>query len=97
MLNGHVVHLSALEYKLLDCLIQNARRVLTHQTLLSHIWGWEYSEETDYLKVYVRRPEGRARAGPGRTSLHRDGARTRLAFLPVLKVTALFTSTLTHL
>ena len=53
--NGRLVSMSSLEYKLLDCFVQNADRLLTHQTLLSHVWGWEYVEETDYLKVYVHR------------------------------------------
>jgi two-component system KDP operon response regulator KdpE len=63
-INGRVVHLSALEYKLLDCFVENAGRVLTHQTLLSHIWGWEYAEETDYLKVYVHRLRAKIEQDP---------------------------------
>ena len=26
---------------------------MTHQSLLTQVWGWEYGEQTDYLKVYV--------------------------------------------
>jgi DNA-binding response OmpR family regulator len=51
--DGKLVPLSATEYKLLACLLDHAGRVLTHQSLLTQIWGWEYAEETDYLKVYV--------------------------------------------
>jgi DNA-binding response OmpR family regulator len=47
------VDLSPIEYKLLDCFLDNAGRILTHQSLLTQVWGWEYADETDYLKVYV--------------------------------------------
>jgi DNA-binding response OmpR family regulator len=53
--NGCLVSMSSLEYKLLDCFIENTDRILTHQALLAHVWGWEYTEETDYLKVYIHR------------------------------------------
>jgi two-component system KDP operon response regulator KdpE len=32
----------------------HAGRVLTHRTLLRAVWGPEYGEEADYLRVYVR-------------------------------------------
>ena len=34
---------------------QNADLFLTHQALLSHAWGWEHIEETDYCKEYIHR------------------------------------------
>ena len=54
-IDGCLVPMSSLEYKLLNCFVENAERVMTHQALLSHVWGWEYIEETDYLKVYIHR------------------------------------------
>jgi two-component system, OmpR family, KDP operon response regulator KdpE len=45
--------LSPIEYKLLNCFLDNAGRILTHQSLLTQVWGWEYADETDYLKVYI--------------------------------------------
>jgi len=50
---GEPVNLSAIEYKLLSCLLDNARFVCTHRTLLIQVWGWEYVDELDYLKVYI--------------------------------------------
>jgi two-component system KDP operon response regulator KdpE len=47
------VDLSPTEFKLLTCFLDNAGRVLTHQSLLTQVWGWEYVEQTDYLKVYI--------------------------------------------
>ena len=51
--DGQRVDLSAIEYKLLACFLDHANMVLTHQNLLTQVWGWEYAEEKDYLKVYV--------------------------------------------
>jgi two-component system KDP operon response regulator KdpE len=50
---GCAVELSAIEFKLLECLLDNAGRISTHQSLLTQVWGWEYADETDYLKVYI--------------------------------------------
>ena len=49
------VALTALEYKLLYHLVRNAGRVLPHETLLAKVWGREYTDEIDYLRVYIRR------------------------------------------
>ena len=53
--DGKVVSLTPTEYSLLYHLSRNAGRVLPHQTLLAKVWGREYTDEVDYLKVYVRR------------------------------------------
>lgn len=52
---GRRVELTPTEYKLLYHLIRNAGYVLTHGTLLAKVWGREYVDEVDYLRVYVRR------------------------------------------
>lgn len=52
-IEGEPVDLSAIEFKLLDCFLDHPNRVLTHRTLLTRVWGWEYDGEVDYLKVYV--------------------------------------------
>lgn len=53
--NGSTVRLTPTEYSLLFHLTRNAGRVLPHHTLLAKVWGREYTDEIDYLKVYVRR------------------------------------------
>jgi DNA-binding response OmpR family regulator len=35
--------------------VRNAGHVLQHGTLLAKVWGREYVDEVDYLRVYVRR------------------------------------------
>jgi two-component system KDP operon response regulator KdpE len=54
-LGDELVPLTATEYKLLYHLVRNAGRVLPHETLLAKVWGREYVDEIDYLRVYIRR------------------------------------------
>jgi two-component system KDP operon response regulator KdpE len=54
-IRGRQVRLTPTEYSLLYHLTRNAGRVLPHHTLLAKVWGREYADEIDYLKVYVRR------------------------------------------
>ena len=54
-LYGEPVALTPVEYKLLYHLVRNAGHVLRHETLLTKVWGPEYSDEIDYLRVYIRR------------------------------------------
>ena len=47
--------LTPTEYKLLYHLVRNAGHVLEHGTLLAKVWGREYVDEVDYIRVYIRR------------------------------------------
>jgi two-component system, OmpR family, KDP operon response regulator KdpE len=49
------VKLTPTEYQLLQELVLNAGKVLTHSYLLNKIWGPEYQGEKDYLHVFIRR------------------------------------------
>lgn len=53
LLDGKEVHLTRIEYKLLLTLIKYAGKVVTHKQLLKDIWGHQYSEESNYLRVYM--------------------------------------------
>ncbi len=48
------VKLTCTEHKLLDYLAANHRRVLTHQSILTHVWGAADADHTEYLRVYMR-------------------------------------------
>lgn len=50
---GQEVHLPPLQYNLLTTLVKHAGKVVTNRQLLSEVWGPEYSEESQYLRVYV--------------------------------------------
>jgi DNA-binding response OmpR family regulator len=51
---GEPVKLTPTEYRLLAYLASNANRVLLHRELLRAVWGPEYGDETEYLRVYMR-------------------------------------------
>ncbi len=51
--SGGEVKLTATEYKLLAYLAQNPGRMLTHQSLLNKVWGSEYTDDVEYLRVYI--------------------------------------------
>jgi two-component system, OmpR family, KDP operon response regulator KdpE len=48
------IKLTPTEFELLHQLMLHAGKVMTHRALLQAVWGPEYGEETDYLRVYVR-------------------------------------------
>ncbi|MBN1657129.1 MAG: response regulator transcription factor [Anaerolineae bacterium] len=52
--DGEPVKLTPTEYRLLSYLASNPNRVISHRELLRAVWGPEYGEETEYLRVYVR-------------------------------------------
>ena len=53
-LRGDQVHLTPTEYGLLEVLVVNPGKLLTHQWLLRKVWGQGYGTETTYLRTYVR-------------------------------------------
>ena len=53
-LDGRRIHLTKTEYGLLEALVTNPGKLLTHQWLLRRVWGPGYAEESHYLRVYVR-------------------------------------------
>ena len=52
--NGNLVKLSATEFKLLHHLIKNEGRLLTHENLLSKVWGETYRDARDLLRVHIQ-------------------------------------------
>jgi len=52
---GKEINLTRTEYNLLQELVLNADKVLTHSHLLHKIWGPEYQGEKEYLHVFVNR------------------------------------------
>ena len=53
--DGEPIRLTPIEYNLLQYLIVNADTVLTHWALLEKVWGEEYTNAPEYLKVYIQR------------------------------------------
>ena len=50
---GEIVKLTPTEYKLLAMLVKNKGRLLEFRQLLEGVWGFEYIDDIDYLRVYV--------------------------------------------
>lgn len=53
IVEGERVDLRPTEYRLLSQLVQNAGWVIPHETLLAKVWGYEYRDETHYLRLYI--------------------------------------------
>lgn len=51
---GEGIDLTPTEFDLLCYLVRHEGRVLTHQHILTEVWGGEYANRTDYVKLYVR-------------------------------------------
>lgn len=53
IVNGERLKLTPREFRLLAFLVENADHVLSHQQLLENVWGWEYINDVDYVRIYV--------------------------------------------
>ena len=53
MVNGERVKLTPKEFRLLALLVENANRILTHKRVLEKLWGWEYTDDLDYVRIYI--------------------------------------------
>jgi len=51
--NGKLVKLTPTEYKLLELLVKNKGRIIGTQQILEKVWGFEYIDDVDYLRVYI--------------------------------------------
>jgi two-component system KDP operon response regulator KdpE len=50
---GRRLKLTPREFRLLVLLVENRDRVLSHQQLLENVWGWEYIDDVDYVRIYI--------------------------------------------
>ncbi len=67
---GELVQLSRTEWLLLQHLAANAGKVVLHSELLTKVWGPEYRDDMQYLRVWVSQDSAEARCGTGRTRSH---------------------------
>jgi DNA-binding response OmpR family regulator len=58
------VELTPIEFKLLHCLMRNAGRVLSHDVLLSTVWGYDYEGYSNQVAVYIRRLRSKLEEDP---------------------------------
>lgn len=63
--DGELVQLSRTEWLLLQHLAVNAGKVVIHTELLSKVWGPEYRDDLQYLRVWISRVRRKLGAAPG--------------------------------
>ena len=61
---GREIHLTPKEFELLVYLVQHPGVVLTHHKLLGAIWGGNYTEQTEYLRVFIGQLRKKIEADP---------------------------------
>ena len=52
--NGQSVALTRKEFDLLHCLLEHKEKVLSRETLLEQVWGFDFVGETNTVDVYIR-------------------------------------------
>ncbi len=52
-LEGKLVNLRPTEYRLLYHLVQNAGWVVSHDQILTNVWGYEYRDQPHYVRLYI--------------------------------------------
>jgi two-component system KDP operon response regulator KdpE len=52
--SGNLIHLTPKEFDLLRCQMLQPGKPLTHERLLTSVWGTEYGNEFEYLRTFVR-------------------------------------------
>jgi two-component system, OmpR family, KDP operon response regulator KdpE len=53
-LGGEPIHLTPTQSRLLETMVSNPGKLLTHRWLLQKVWGPAYQSESDYLRTFVR-------------------------------------------
>ena len=69
LVRGREVHLTPKEFELLRHLVLNAGKPLTHRRLLQAVWGPDYGDEPEYLRVMVNQLRKKIESDPARPKL----------------------------
>lgn len=51
--NGQVIKLTPIEHRLLEYLVRNNGKVVSHEELVRNVWGEQYGRETEYLHTFI--------------------------------------------
>ena len=60
------IRLTPTEWSVLELLVSNPGKLMTHKELLTRIWGPDYPRDNDYLRVYLARLRRKLEPVPGR-------------------------------
>jgi two-component system KDP operon response regulator KdpE len=66
MISNKEINLTPTEYSLMQELVLNAGKVFSHATLLGRIWGPEYAQEREYLRVFIGRLRKKIESDPNK-------------------------------
>ncbi|WP_028562008.1 response regulator transcription factor [Paenibacillus pinihumi] len=64
--SGRAFELTSKEFDLLNLFMQNPRRVLTRETIMEKIWGYDFSGESNVLEVYIAMLRQKTEDGGGK-------------------------------
>jgi two-component system KDP operon response regulator KdpE len=69
LLDNKRVNLTPKEYRLLQVLAQHPGKVITHQNLLKSVWGQAHVNNTQYLRIFVRKLRQKIEIDPNRPKI----------------------------
>jgi two-component system KDP operon response regulator KdpE len=68
-LDGKRLNLTPKEYRLLQVLARHPGKVITHQNLLNSVWGQAHVNDTQYLRIFVRKLRQKIETDPNRPKI----------------------------
>ncbi len=82
LLAGELVHVTPVEFRLLEVLVRYTGKVMTHRQLLREVWGPNHEEDGHYLRIYMRQLRRKLEVNPAEPQylLTEPGVGYRLAF-----------------
>ena len=83
-LDGAPLDLTPREFEVLAYLVRHAGKVVTHRLLLAEVWGSEYGNETQYLRVFINRLRHKIEADPAHPRYIQTEPGVGYRFLPAL-------------
>ena len=82
---GQPVRLTPTEWRLLEVLVRNPDRLVTRETLLTEVWGPQYTNDTGYLRLYIGQLRKKLEATPGEPAHLLTEAGMGYRFVPASK------------
>jgi DNA-binding response OmpR family regulator len=68
--NGRTIELTATEFRLLEYLMRNPRKVLSRMDILEKVWGYDFNMNTKSVDVYINYLRKKLDDGPGGRVIH---------------------------
>ena len=82
---GQPVRLTPTEWRLLEVLVRNPDRLVTRETMLTEVWGPQYTTDTGYLRLYIGQLRKKLEAVPGEPAHLLTEAGMGYRFVPASK------------